>query len=328
MDANTLTLQQLFDYFDAAALVEGATKKRCARAAKTLIGCLGNIPAASLEPLALGRWQLWCRAERGMAAATVRSGFGSVSQVYTWGVRMGLVPVNPLLTAEKIRVEHREPVIFAPDERAALSAAAATLQREDPSAQLRWCGLLLLTGESALRIGEALNLRWEDMDLDRERLHVRYRPDCPGQFWAWGTKGKTDRVAPMSDDLVACVYRLREIAGWRYPWLKQVACLRLQGLVGTIPEAVRKMPYWNLYREFEQVRQRANQDRPADRQIQKDGRFHQLRRSAISGWVDAGVSLVDAQNVAGHRSLETTRRFYTTVALERSCDRVRPALVR
>lgn len=43
---------------------------------------------------------------------------------------------------------------------------------------------------SGLRIGELVNLRWKDVDLDSQIVHVRIRDD-------WKPKGKADRIVPM-----------------------------------------------------------------------------------------------------------------------------------
>lgn len=318
-----LSLQKLYDHFEVAALLEGSTKHRCKVAVNTMLRCFGSTMSAdSLDTQKIARWQLWCK-DQGMSGCTIRSGFTAVAQVYKWGVEEKLLVLNPFGTARKLRVDRPEVRTFTAEEVTALCDAAASLQRRDKSAQLRWYALLLTLCESGLRRGEALNLRWEDIDLEAETLLIRWRPDKFGEHWVWGTKGKTDRRAPMSQELVECCYRLREVARWRYPLLKHCTCERLQQQVGSIPEEIRKHPYQNLYREFRQIRARANSQR---RVAIKDGCFHQLRKTAVSTWAAKGVPLVDAQYIAGHRSMQTTRTYYIAVDADRSIERVRAAI--
>ncbi len=318
-----LSLQKLYDFFEVAALLEGSTKHRCKVAVNTVLRCFGeNALAECLDGQKIAQWQLWCKS-KGMSGSTIRSGFTAVGQVYKWGVEEKLLASNPFVTAHKLRVDRQEVRTFTADEVTALCDAAASLQRRDRSAQLRWYALLVIAGQSGLRVGEILNLRWEDVDLEAETLYVRWRPDRYGEYWTWGTKGKTDRRSPMSQELLECCYRLREVALWRYPILKRCTCERLQKEVGSIAEEIRKFPYQNLYREFREIRQRANSQRKVPI---KDGCFHQMRKTAVSTWAARGVPLVDAQYIAGHRSMQTTRTYYIAVDAAASIGRVRAAI--
>jgi integrase len=320
--STALRIKSLLEDFELAALLEGSTKHRCRVAVNTLIRCHGNIVARTLSPRKIAAWQLWCR-DHGMSTSTVRSGFTAVAQVYLWAVREKLLVTNPFDRASKMKADRIEVRTFAAEELADLCKAAAELRRRDPSAQLRWYLLLTVAGTSGPRIGEILNLRWEDIDLDERILRIRYRPDKPGEYWRWGTKGKTDRRVPLSQDAVEGFYRLQLVAPWRYPILKRCTCERLQREVGRIPEDVRKAPYTNLYREWNQIRAKANEGRQVPI---KKGAFHTLRKSAVSGWVAKGAQLPAAAYAAGHRSEQTTRTYYVAVDVERSIEQIRATM--
>jgi len=307
------------DHYEVAALVEGSTKHRCRVAVNTMVRFAGDVPARTVSPRRIAQWQLWCR-QQGMSTATIRSGFTAVAQVYLWAVNERLLVTNPFDRASRMKADRIEVRTFAADEIAELARAAAELRRKDSSAQLRWYALLAIASTSGPRIGEILNLRWEDIDLDRGQLHIVHRPDRYGEFWEWGTKTRTDRRVPLTDDVWGYLCRLREVATWRYPILKRCTCERLQREVGTIPEQIRKLPYPNLYREWWQIRKKA----AAGRSVPiKKGAFHQLRKSAISAWVANGAQLTAAAYVAGHRSEQTTRRYYVAVDADRSIEQIR-----
>jgi integrase len=57
--------------------------------------------------------------------------------------------------------------------------------------------VLALTG---MRIGELINLKWKDVDLDQKLMHVRIRDD-------WRPKGKADRTIQMHPKVAAIIKR-------------------------------------------------------------------------------------------------------------------------
>jgi integrase len=323
-----MTLSQLLRYFEASALVEENTRAKCRVAvAKYKLLC-GDPSVESIGAGEIGRWQLLMK-QGGLSVATIRSYFGAVSQVFSWAVEQRLLAVNPWLLAKRVKPLKRDVVIFTKEEMIDLVEAAASLGRKDPSAQLRWTAILLLASRSGLRIGEIENLRWEDIDLDARCVHVQWRPDRFGEYWLWGTKGRTDRWVPISQSAAECLSRLQVVATWRYPLLKRATCERLQGLVGSIPEALRKRPYQDLYREFGQVRRKANGERGRRGMPPiKNGCLHTMRKTAVSLWARRGVSMWDAQYAAGHRSPDTTQTYYVAVEAAASVASVGSAIDR
>jgi integrase len=326
MEHSSVTLLQLFEHFDTAALVEGSTKMKCRTAIRKAAAILGDVTAGAVDVPMAGRYQLAMR-DSGMSPASVRSYIGCVSQVYLWGVENKILASNPFAEAKKIRVPKRDVQTFEPDEVDDLKSAAAEMWNQDPTAQIRWFFLIEVAATSGLRSGELQNLRREDLDLEAGTIRVQYRPDKTSEHWQWGTKGKTDRVVPFSQEALETAYRLVEVAKWRYPVLKECACRRLQGMIGQIPEHVRKQPYQDFYIDLRQIRALAN-IRRRDRKLGavKNGSIHLLRKTAVSNWARAGVPMADAQYVAGHRSMMTTREYYIAVDHARAVAAVRAAM--
>lgn len=325
---SSVTFSQLYEYYEVAALVEGATKKKCRSAFKQLKAAVGDIQAASLTVPLIGQYQLHMK-EGDLSVATIRSYFAASSQVYSWGVENGLLAENPFAAAKKMRPVKREVQILTDDEVEDFCKAAAEKDRQDPTAKLRWYLLIEIGSTSGLRAGELQNQRWEDIDLEAGVIRVRYRPDLFGQHWQWGSKGKTDRDVPLSQAAMDGLHRLREIAPWRYPFLKRVTCERLLKQVGTIPEATRKQPYCNFYRELRQIKALADLYRKA-RGLPpiKNGGLHVLRKTAITNWVRHGTSMPNAQYGAGHMSQQTTRDYYIAVLRSEAVESIRAAITK
>ena len=323
-----LTLSQLTKFFEIAALVEGTTRAKCVVATRKWIGLMDDGPAGAVDLPRIGQWQLRMK-EAGMSIASIRSYFGSMSQVFSWGVEQKLLAANPWLLAKRIRPLKRAVVTFSDAEIEDLAKAAAAVEIQDPSARLRWTAILLLAGRSGLRAGEIENLRWEDIDLEARAVRIRWRPDRWGEYWTWGTKGRTDRVAPLGQAALECFYRLAEVAAWRYPILPRQTCERLQGLVGAIPERIRKRPYQHVYGQFRKIRLRANAGRECRKAGPvKNGCLHTMRKTAISRWAADGVPMADAKYCAGHQSSQTTETYYVAVAEAASISRVRESIDR
>ena len=327
MKHSSVSVIKLWEWFDLASLVQGATKHKCRTAVRKFVRLFGDVEASSVTVPMVGQWQCWMRDTQRMSPASVRSYFAAMAQIFTWARDAEVIESDAWSKAKQLRTPRREVVIFDPGEVAALIDAASRVQRWDPSAGMRWTSMILLAAHSGLRAGEILNLRWEDLDLDRGLVHVRYRPDLYGEYWTWGTKTASDRVAPMSQDTSETLHRLTEVATWRYPLLKWSTCVRLQRRVGGIPEDVRKLPYRNLHREFREIKKSANTMRRA-RGLPTigGGGLHQLRKTAVTSWARRGVSMVDAQVIAGHQSMTTTRQHYIAIDAEASVRRVKTAI--
>ena len=326
--SDNLHLRDLYDKFEQFSLVEGTTKKKCKAAFNKLINWDMAIQASELTTMHVEAWQKWMQ-DSGMANASVHSYFGAASQVYKWAQKKKLISENPFIGAEKIRREKPTVKIWSPDEVEDLSDAAAELSRMDPTAKIRWVAMIDLASHSALRVGEIWNLRWEDIDLDNEAVRICSRADIPGVQWQWGAKGKKDREVPIFENALMALYRLKTMATWRYPFLRQKACERLQGLVGELTEYQRKYPYNNFYRDLKQIRAFADGKRSAmDKAPISDGGMHVLRHTAVSWWLsgDNKVSIKEAQTVAGHASELTTLRIYAHTNNQAAMSSVRKSL--
>jgi len=119
-----------------------------------------------LRDLRKGEIQAWLSAlsESGLSRQTVKNIWCALASVLRTAVDWGYIETNP---AHGVRLPARQPkaAVFLPTP----EQVVQILQRlPEPSHTL----LLLLVG-TGLRVGEALGLRWEDIDLQRKTLTVR-----------------------------------------------------------------------------------------------------------------------------------------------------------
>ena len=317
--ASDLVLSRMIrDYVDWSNVQEN-TKARAREAINHLIAFCGDIPAAEVRKMHVVRFQTylrdrvhrsgngWKAPKPGLALSTVNSICSTVSQVYSWYVKQELLETNPFIGAGRLKVPKRQIRYYKQDAIEALLDAASRTVFKDPTANLRWT-TAILCGLHGMRAGEVQNLRWDDIDLENGTIKVAYRDDKPGHFWAWHDKGKDERTIGVSQTLLECLYRLEIVCTWRYPLLKRCTCLRLLSRIGHLTEEQRKRPYQNWRREWRRIK--------AVAKIEGPGTFHDLRKTAGTHLNRQGVPLATAQQILGHKNLQTTRDIYTAVERE------------
>jgi integrase len=126
-------------------------------------GELGQVPLAKLTPQlvqsAYGRLLAG-----GLSVRTVFQTHAVLHRALRQAHHWGLMSVDPTDLVAAPRPQSREMTALS----------TAQLSRLLTSARgSRWYPLWVLLGTAGLRIGEALGLRWSDIDLDRGRLQVR-----------------------------------------------------------------------------------------------------------------------------------------------------------
>lgn len=120
--------------------------------------------------------------QAGRAAGTAHQAHRTIRTALNEAVRRGHLVRNPATIAKAPRLSQDEVEPLTLDEvRSLLEAASAGRNRA------RWAAALAL----GLRQGEALGLRWPDIDLDRGQLVVRRQLQRPA--WIHGCGGTCDR---------------------------------------------------------------------------------------------------------------------------------------
>jgi len=128
---------------------------------------------------------------------------------------------------------------------------------------------------SGMRIGELVNLRWSDVDLKNEVIHVRVQDD-------WKPKGRRDRVIPMHPKVQAALRAARVgqyvISGGHGGRLKESWCLEC------------------LKQDQERLKL-------------PEGDLHGFRRFFATTMMKAGVDTNTVREWGGWKSLETMLRY-------------------
>jgi integrase len=251
---------------------------------------LGRHRVSKLTPAHVDKL-MSAKLDAGYSVSTVRRIRAVLSQALDQGVRWGLVPRNVAALTRGPRATRREGRTLTPDQARALLGGLAGHRL-----QALYVTMLAL----GLRRGEALGLRWEDVDLDRGVLAVRRSLKREGGKVVAGevktakSRRSLNLPAPLVDVLRAhrgrqAVERLALGPAWVD-----------SGHVFTTQLGTPIDPR-NCYRDFVAVCERLGL-----------GRWHphELRHSAASIMLAQGVPIEVVSDVLGHSSIRMTADVY------------------
>jgi integrase len=193
---DVLTAYLAYGKTKTAADKAHSTKKTDARNARLHLSHWEDRVAKDMQP---GEVQEWLNDQSQGLRAKIRS---LMSAVYHHGQKYGMIPrteeSNPMKWVSASTVSDYEAVSLSPEE------SFAILDRIiDPLVRV----LVVMVAATAIRIGEALGLLWEDVDWRKGKIHIR-------RDWVDGELGKPKSVASkapveMHETLAAVLH------GWR-----------------------------------------------------------------------------------------------------------------
>jgi len=196
----------------------------------------------------------------------------ALNSFFQWAYRQDLIVANPMAKIEAVKRD--EPQIRALERKDVERILGAI-----PTKQTRDQLLFRLIFETGLRVGEALQLYVEDLDmtLDDEHIYVR------------GKGGKRRTVLLDDSKLVAQLRRYLQQTGYKHGPLFRAhknsrgGSLRYQSV----------QHRWQKYCEEAGI----------------DCTLHQLRHTHATEMVNEGVSLATIRKRLGHKNIQTTLRY-------------------
>lgn len=262
---------------------------------------LGRVPLEKLSVQHVASLIARKQADRRLSPTTVRYVLLILRIALSKGVRWGLVGRNVAKLVDPPRISHREVRVLSPEETKRLLDAA----RGEPIE-----GLVMLAISTGVRLGEALGVQWQDIDLDRRQLRInKSLQRIPGRGQVlMDTKTRRSRrilVLPIKTaDALRAVRveqtRSRRAAGANW---------HQKGFVFTSSTG-QALDQRNVLRMFRRVLRKAKLPQM---------RFHDLRHSC--------ASLLLAQNVSPRVVMETLGHSRISVTMD-TYAHVMPALMR
>lgn len=263
---------------------------------------IGKISLADLSPMHVQHLLNDVHAT-GLSATTVHRIHATLRRALNQAVRWGLVTRNVAKLVDLPKLEQPEIEPLKPDEARALLDAVAEDRLE---------GLYSVSLAMGLRQGEALGLRWQDIDLERRQLRVRHQlqrhPRGNNVIQLDENRGlvptkthRSRRALLIPETLVAKMkaHRARQarerlLAGDKWHEYDLVFTTGK----GTPLDAPRET------RRFQQILEEAGLPRR---------RFHDLRHSCGTILAAQGVPVSDIMAILGHAQLSTTMRYVHSI---------------
>jgi integrase len=266
-----------------------------------LVKAFGVLRLEQLSPLLVQRWLTQHKTAHGarrritLAHAVLRSALSEAQ-------RLQLVTIN---AAELVRVPTPTSRPIMP---LSVEQASAFLQVAE---QHRLSALFSVALACGLRLGEATGIRWTDVDLDTGELRIRQQLQRVGKTLVL-QELKTEKSRRTLMLPQVCIAALRE---HRKRQLKERLKMGAQwvdtGLVFTTyaPHGLRRKAGTGLHPRNVLRVLHALFDAATPKISRR--RFHDLRHSAASLLIAAGVELVEVSMLLGHSELRVTADLYT-----------------
>jgi hypothetical protein len=164
--------------------------------------------------------------------------------------------------------------------------------------------MLVVFYQTGIRLNEAANLTWQDIDFEAAKLHVTRR-EAEGFVQKWSPKDHELREIPLPDQALNALAALQAQApeGCPYVFMDSDRWEYYRAAVIAKTWKPKRRLLNNVLRKFKTLCKRAGV-----------GKFtiHDLRRSCITNWAKTQPIHV-TQQYAGHSDINTTNEYYVSV---------------
>ena len=204
---------------------------------------------------------------------------GYIRAFYRWAASedVGILPVNPVASFKfPKRLQDDEDVIVIPTDKVPFVLAA--LERQSSALQ-QWSEVATLMLQTGLRTGEAFAIRQGDLKGDRLLVHQNLTLTHGLKN---STKTNRQRRVPLNDVARGILERQSPVSGFLFPWNR------------------------HAYQSFFRDRMQSLYDQGI---IERRYRPYDLRHTAISRWLEAGVPVAQVALWAGN-SAEVIWKHY------------------
>ena len=167
-----------------------------------------KFPAAYLQDVSLSMVDEYVSSRRNnnsfirignhVAESTVNTELKAIKRFFNRAVEVGYLKVNPARKAKFLTVPQKAPRFFSGDELRPLFDTCN-------DAQINQIYVTLF--RTGLRIGELVNLEWDDIDLKSSHLNVRVK-----KFWK--PKGNRERQIPLHSSVYSILQNKQRISHW------------------------------------------------------------------------------------------------------------------
>jgi integrase len=266
-----------------------------------IVPAVGRVKLAKLNPAHV-QGLYAAKLREGLKPSSVRSIYSVLRRSLEQAVRWNLIPRNPTALADPPKVRKEEIKSLDPEQaRTLLRVAGETGDRHE--------ALYVLSLAAGLRMGEALGLKWSDVDLaggslcvNRQLQRMRRHDDegKPGRLVFSEPKNASRRTVDLPQGALAALkrHRKRQLE----EKLGVGGSYEDSGLVFATAKGTPLDAQTVVNRHFKPLLRRAGLP---------DIRWHDLRHSCFTLLLSRGVHPKFVQHLAGHASIQLTLDRYS-----------------
>jgi len=295
--------------------IRESTRREYAAAMTDLVTEIGNLDYQSIRHEHAERF-LQARLDAGDSPATAAKKVRHLKRFFQLAVDRGQLDQNPFARIRQPKTPKRKVRVYSVDECDRI--LRASLEVRDRWV-VQWDLLIAFGLVTGMRKSEMLNVTWGDIDFAAGLVEVQPKVDSAAT-WEWRVKDTDRRTLGLTDAVLARLADLQASSpeGYPYVFVPPARYDHIQELraAGQWTYSDSRLKVINNFRpQFTAIRTRAGI---------ADGRFHDLRSTALTNWFAMGLKEYEVMRLAGHSKFETTHRFYLAVA-DDLVDRARQA---
>ncbi len=271
-------------------------------AESTLINRIGNLSLKQIDDNLIQTMVINKMKEEGYAHATIKKTYSTLGQALKYAVARGKInknPMNDVFLPNRSLFENKK-IRFLSDEERNRLVATCYMTFQNGGRVYKFGAFYVFLLYTGLRLGEALALKWNDIDLNKRTVnvsrtivYVRDRSKNDGSKMLvdqTSTKNGMSRVVYLSDMAIEALNDLKKQMGYDPD--------------GYIMQTRNKTILYpaDAYKIFQRILKRAD--------IEQCG-IHALRHSFVSLMINNGIPITMVSQMVGHANIGITMKIYT-----------------
>ena len=279
----------------------------------TIVKRIGNLSLKQLDDNLIQTMVINKMKEEGYAYGTIKKTYSTLRQALKYAVIRGKIAKNPIddvVIPNRSLFENKKIRFLSEDERKRL-VHTCYAKYQNGSRVYKFGAFYVLLLYTGLRSGEALCLKWSDIDFEkrvinvsRTLVYIKDRTKNDGSKVLVdqpSTKNGLSRSVYLSDMALEALYDLKEQMGYDP-----------NGYIMQTKHNTFLFPA-DAYKIFQRILKRAN--------IEQCG-VHALRHSCVSLLINNGIPITVVSQMVGHRNVSMTMKIYTHLLEETQMESI------
>ena len=268
----------------------------------TLIKRIGNLSLKQLDDNLIQTMVINKMKEEGYAHSTIKKTYSTLGQALKYASQRGKIEKNPMenvFLPKKSLFENKK-IRFLSDEERNKLVETCYMKFQNGERIYKFGSFYIFLLYTGLRLGEALALKWSDIDFDKRLVHVsrtivyvkdRIKNDGTKKLIDQAsTKSGSSRTVYLSDMAIEALYDLQK--QMRYDPNSYIMTTKNNTIIYPA----------DAYKIFQRILKRANIEQCS---------IHALRHSFVSLMINNGVPITMVSQMVGHSNVGITMKIYT-----------------